>query len=146
MNEGVFPSKKTNTFDAMEEERRLAFVAVTRAEKGLYLTDAEGRTFDGCPKYISRFILDIDEQYLTFVNKPREGLIADSREYISMRSSFLSESKEKKAYETGQRVRHSIFGDGTILDSDPEKMVNVIQFDDMETPRSISFKAKLEKI
>lgn len=146
MNEGVFPSKKTNTFEAMEEERRLAFVAVTRAEKGLYLTDAEGRTFDGSPRYISRFILDIDEKYLTFVNKPREGLIADSREYISMRSSFLSESKEKKAYETGQRVRHSIFGEGTILDSDPEKAVNVVQFDDMETPRNISYKAKLEKI
>ncbi|MEI3522713.1 MAG: 3'-5' exonuclease [Anaerotignum sp.] len=42
MNEGIFPSRKTNTKQAMEEERRLAFVAVTRAEKGLFLTEAEG--------------------------------------------------------------------------------------------------------
>ena len=37
MNEGVFPSRKTSTAEGMEEERRLAFVAMTRAEKGLYL-------------------------------------------------------------------------------------------------------------
>ena len=34
MNEGVFPSKKTDTIQKMEEERRLAFVAMTRAQKG----------------------------------------------------------------------------------------------------------------
>lgn len=43
MNEGVFPSKKTDTIQKMEEERRLAFVAMTRAQKGLYLSEAEGR-------------------------------------------------------------------------------------------------------
>ena len=59
MNEGIFPSKKTNTLQAMEEERRLAFVAMTRAEKRLYLTEAEGRNFDGSPRYPSRFLLDI---------------------------------------------------------------------------------------
>lgn len=55
MNEGIFPSRKTNTKQAMEEERRLAFVAVTRAEKGLFLTEAEGRNFDGSMRYPSRF-------------------------------------------------------------------------------------------
>ena len=64
MNEGIFPSRKTNTKQAMEEERRLAFVAVTRAEKGLFLTEAEGRNFDGSMRYPSRFLLDIDEKYL----------------------------------------------------------------------------------
>lgn len=55
MNEGVFPSKKTDTIQKMEEERRLAFVAMTRAQKGLYLSEAEGRNFDGSPRYPSRF-------------------------------------------------------------------------------------------
>lgn len=50
MNEGVFPSKKTDTIQKMEEERRLAFVAMTRAQKGLYLSEAEGRNFDGSPR------------------------------------------------------------------------------------------------
>lgn len=49
MNEGVLPSKKTDTIQKMEEERRLAFVAMTRAQKGLYLSEAEGRNFDGSP-------------------------------------------------------------------------------------------------
>ncbi len=49
MNEGIFPSRKVRTQQAMEEERRLAFVALTRAEKGLYLSEADGRNFDGTP-------------------------------------------------------------------------------------------------
>lgn len=42
MNEGIFPSKKTRTLPGMEEERRLCFVAMTRAQKALYLSEAEG--------------------------------------------------------------------------------------------------------
>lgn len=42
MNEGIFPSRKVRTLPGMEEERRLAFVALTRAEKGLYLSEADG--------------------------------------------------------------------------------------------------------
>lgn len=55
MNEGLFPSKKIRTLPAMEEERRLAFVAMTRAEQGLYLSEAAGRNFDGTDRYPSRF-------------------------------------------------------------------------------------------
>ena len=50
MNEGIFPSRKTRTLPGMEEERRLAFVAVTRAEKRLFLSEAEGRNLDGSPR------------------------------------------------------------------------------------------------
>lgn len=66
MNEGVFPSKKTDTIQKMEEERRLAFVAMTRAQKGLYLSEAEGRNFDGSPRYPSRFLLDIEPALLDY--------------------------------------------------------------------------------
>lgn len=59
MNEGIFPSRKVRTRQGMEEERRLAFVAVTRAEKGLYLSEADGTNFDGSPRYPSRFLLDM---------------------------------------------------------------------------------------
>ena len=71
MNEGIFPSRKTATREGMEEERRLAFVAVTRAEKELYITEAEGRNFDGTPRYPSRFILDIDQHLLHYTQPPR---------------------------------------------------------------------------
>ena len=71
MNEGVFPSKKTDTIQKMEEERRLAFVAMTRAQKGLYLSEAEGRNFDGSPRYPSRFLLDIEPALLDYTQKPQ---------------------------------------------------------------------------
>ena len=70
MNEGVFPSGRTNTLPGMEEERRLAFVAVTRAEKALYLSEAEGRNLDGSPRYPSRFLLDIDPDLLEYTAPP----------------------------------------------------------------------------
>jgi len=43
-------------------------------------------------------------------------------------------------------VRHAVFGEGTVLDVDLNKVAHVIQFDGMGTPRSISLRAKLEKI
>ena len=46
----------------------------------------------------------------------------------------------------GQRVRHSVFGTGTVLEADPDKGAHIIRFDDLSTPRALSFKAKLEKL
>lgn len=143
MNEGIFPSKKTRTLPAMEEERRLAFVAMTRAEKGLYLTEAEGRNFDGSPRYPSRFLLDIDPALLTYTEKPREGLIAEARDYIAYTERFLSEDAHTPCFAVGQRVKHSVFGTGVILDVDTAKSAYLVQFDEIPTPRSISFKVKL---
>ena len=49
-------------------------------------------------------------------------------------------------FSIGQRVRHAVFGDGTVTDVDRDKGAHVVQFDNIKTPRSISFRAKLEKI
>lgn len=89
MSEGMFPSRKVRTLQGMEEERRLAFVALTRAEKGLYLSAAEGRNFDGSPRYPSRFVLDIDQTLLTFPQPPRDGLIREAREAIDRSRRYL---------------------------------------------------------
>ena len=145
MNEGIFPSRKVRTLPAMEEERRLAFVAVTRAERGLYLSQAAGRNFDGSPRYPSRFILDMDQSLLSYVQPPQEGLIREAREYI--RHSQLSLPPEEAAVlGQGQRVRHFLFGEGTVLGADLDKGAHIIQFDGMNTPRSISFRVKLETL
>ena len=48
--------------------------------------------------------------------------------------------------EPGQRVRHFLFGEGTVLETDSETGAHVIQFDGMKTPRKISYKVKLEKL
>lgn len=145
MNEGIFPSRKTNSLEGMEEERRLAFVAMTRAEKALYLSGAGGRNFDGSPRYPSRFLLDIDPALLSFTKPPREGLIAEARDYIALSSRWLKEDAQRQPLAVGQRVKHSIFGCGVVLDVDAAKAAHIVQFDKIGTPRAISFRAKLDK-
>ena len=146
MNEGIFPSRKVRTQEAMEEERRLAFVAATRAEKLLYLTRAESRNFDGSPQYPSRFILDIDRQLIRFTKEPREGLIKEAGDYIELSRKYMPASERDVVFPVGQRVRHAVFGTGTVTDVDRDRGAHVIQFDSMDTPRRISFRVKMERI
>lgn len=143
MNEGIFPSRKVRTLPGMEEERRLAFVAFTRAEKGLYLSEADGRNFDGSPRYPSRFLLEIDPSLLSFTEPPEEGLLQEAQNFIRHSQSLLPE-EEAPILPEGQRVRHFLFGEGTVLETDRDKGAYVIQFDGMATPRKISFRVKLE--
>lgn len=145
MNEGIFPSKKTRTMPGMEEERRLCFVAMTRAQKGLYLSEAEGRNLDGSPRYPSRFLLDIRDDLLTFTKTPREDLIRQAREYIGFSSRFLDDAAAAQGFAPGTRVRHAVFGAGTVLDVDLVQRSQLIQFDAMPTPRAISLRVKLER-
>lgn len=145
MNEGVFPSKKTDTIQKMEEERRLAFVAMTRAQKGLYLSEAEGRNFDGSPRYPSRFLLDIEPALLDYTQKPHEGLIIETKDYLVINERYLADEENQLSLAVGQRVKHNIFGSGTVVDVDLIKAAHLVKFDNIDTPRSISFRAKLEK-
>ena len=146
MNEGIFPSRKTRTLEGMEEERRLAFVALTRAQKGLYLSEAQGRNFDGSPRYPSRFILDIDPALLSFVPDMDENLIREARASIRLSDRKLKTDKREGLLQEGDRIRHRIFGPGTIRGVDPDKSAYIIRFDDLDTDRQITFRAKLEKI
>ena len=127
MNEGIFPSKKTRTLPGMEEERRLCFVAMTRAQKALYLSEAEGRNLDGSPRYPSRFLLDIDDSLLTFTHTPREDLIRQAREYIGFSTRLLDESGLSQGFAPGTRVRHAVFGLGTVLERDPAQNAQLVQ-------------------
>ena len=145
MNEGIFPSRKVKTIEGMEEERRLAFVALTRAEKALFLTEAEGRNFDGSPRYPSRFLLDIGPELLEYTRKPSDTLISQTASHIEAAERFLTASTGDDAFKAGDRIRHTIFGTGTIASIDLDKQAWIIQFDNMETTRMITFRAKLER-
>ena len=144
LSEGIFPSRKVRTLQGMEEERRLCFVALTRAEKGLYLSEAEGRNLDGSPRYPSRFLLDVDPALLQYDGDPRESLIEDARNYVETADRFLVDEGAGPRFVPGDRVRHSVFGAGTVLEEDGQQCT--IQFDGMETPRKLTLRAKLEKI
>ena len=145
LTEGIIPSKKTRTLEQMEEERRLAFVALTRAERRLFLTDAEGRNFDGSPRYPSRFVLDIDRTLLNVTEEPRERLVHDARNYIALADLTLTDG-DSEVYPVGTRVHHRIFGEGKIEEVDLAKAVYIVQFDGIRTPRSISFRVMMEKL
>lgn len=146
MNEGVFPSRKTKDLLGMEEERRLAFVAMTRAEKGLYLSGAEGRNFDGSPRYPSRFVLDIDDELVEFAEKPNDSLVADAREYITYSEKYMPENLKGELLSIGTRVRHEYLGEGSILDIDMDRGAYLVQFDSIPTPRTISFRVKFTQV
>lgn len=146
MSEGIFPSKKVNTLEGMEEERRLAFVAITRAEKGLYISEAAGRNFDGSPRYPSRFILDIDRDLLHFTEAPKAGLLKKAESYIQLVDSHFKRSDDAAVFHIGDRVRHRAFGLGTIQDVDLDQSAYTIRFDDLPTERRLSLRVKMEKV
>ena len=145
MNEGIFPSRKVRTLPGMEEERRLAFVALTRAERRLYLSEADGRNFDGSPRYPSRFVLDIGRDGMAFTHPPQEGLIRETEDYIAATQRFFPAQDSDTVFSVGQRVKHLLFGEGTVIEVDRDNGAHLVQFDDMPTPRKISFRAKLER-
>ncbi len=144
MNEGIFPSRKINTEAQMEEERRLAFVAMTRAETGLFFTESGGRNFDGSPRYPSRFLFDIDQNLIEHTAPLEEGLIRRTQEYVELQSRFYQDHSDRLS--AGQRVRHNVFGDGVITDIDIEKGAYLIKFENLPTTRSISFRIRLTTI
>ena len=146
MNEGIFPSRRTRTLEGMEEERRLAFVALTRARKGLYLSEAQGRNFDGSPRYPSRFVLDIDPALISFVPDMDEDLIREAKASIRLSSRGLRSENDTDLLQEGDRIRHRVFGPGTIRGVDRDRSAYIIRFDDMDTDRRITFRAKIEKM
>lgn len=146
LDEGMFPSKRTSSFEAMEEERRLAFVAMTRAEKGLYLSDAEGRGLDGSFRYPSRFVFDIDRQLMDYSTELDPGLKAEAQRYISSAHNRLKGLSGQQRLNVGDRVRHDIMGNGVIEGIDEERMAYVVKFDELPTTRKINFNANLKEV
>ena len=148
LNEGILPSQKTDSPEGMEEERRLAFVALTRAQKSLTLSDCEGRAHNGAPRYPSRFLLEIEQDLLVCDGRPRDSLVAEARDYIASNERRLSgAAQEPEAlFSPGARVHHAAFGAGTVLELDIERRVYVIQFDKMPTPRTLTLRVRLEPL
>jgi len=144
LNEGVFPSKKTMTSQAMEEERRLAFVAVTRAERGLCLSEAEGRNHDGTFRYPSRFVLNIQPSLLEYTEPPDKSLVAESKRLIEAGEKAMELREKGPAFGPGDRVVHAIMGKGEIIEVDTDAGAYVIQFELLDSSRRIRFGVMLE--
>ena len=144
MNEGVFPSRKTVTPEDMEEERRIAYVAMTRAKKQLFLSDSEGTANDGIFKYPSRFIFDAGKENIDYEKQLDKSLSEQAARLIAYDEERLK--KMGSMLEVNTRVHHAVFGDGTIISVNIKDFCYFIQFDTLKTIRSIRFGAQLEVI
>ena len=145
LNEGIFPSKKTSTIEGMEEERRLAFVAMSRAMKSLFLSESHGKNFDGSTRYPSRFILDIDRKFLEYVKKPEDTLIAETKNYIHYSNRYLDGYVAEQTFQVGDKIIHNVFGQGRIKSILSDRNAYMIKFEQIETPRIISFRVPIKK-
>ena len=145
LNEGIFPSKRANTKEKLEEERRLAYVAYTRAEKALFLSESEGVNYDGSFRLPSRFIFNTDKMYLKYCIELNDNLIEDTKEFISVSENKL-EGMNRIKFKVGDYVEHDLFGKGIIENIDMDTSCYMIKFDKIETCRNITFTTNLTKL
>ncbi len=165
LEDGIFPGSRSFDNEAdMEEERRLAYVAITRAKKQLYVTSARKRMIFGQTQrnVTSRFIREIGRELINKIDSAAEKRIEEDHDNevtevqsLSLqqqlardkRQANLSKS-ESAVYEIGERVRHSIIGDGTIISV--KHMANdamlEIAFEKVGTKKIMANYAKLKKI
>lgn len=114
VEEGLFPHEQsTYENNGVEEERRLMYVAVTRARQRLYLTHAQSRMLYGQtrPCYPSRFLDEIPEELLKRLNsKPVPKTFATGGNYQA-----ASSASQQYPFKIGQGVRHAKFGEGVVV-------------------------------
>jgi len=116
MEEGLFPGQRSIAEEGrMQEERRLCYVGITRAEKSLYLTLAEQRRLYGQDNYnmASRFIGEIPAELIEDV-RPRVFVTRPTYERAHAKKFIAEDPPDGIA--VGQRVSHTKFGEGTVTD------------------------------
>lgn len=143
LNEGIFPSSKVNTMEELEEERRLAYVAFTRAQKALFLSDAEGYTYDKQFRYPSRFIFNVGKNNLNYLVELDDSLIEETRSAIEEKEDNYF--NQKQLFNIGDRIKHEVLGIGTIISVDTQKNDYEIIFDNSKTTRNIRFTGPITK-
>lgn len=165
MEEGLFPSiKSSSEQDDMEEERRLCYVAITRAKEKLYVTNAATRFKFGqrIPCIKSRFFEEIPAEFIEEDSGIKMGIkqsLADfgikvrkigtgMPTYVPNYSSNSQSDTGSAEFDTGDRVRHRKFGDGTVISAQKfgKDAILVIDFDTAGQKRLMAAFAKLEKI
>ncbi len=152
MTEGVFPSSKTieeRKELGLEEERRLCYVAITRAEKRLFLFDADGTSPKGIQNNPSRFLLEIGEENVVREgNLPADFLHGSAAALKNVLDSENSDECDQLQLDTLQSIEHPIFGRGTIVGKNPRTGAFKVKFDKLERERDIagSFFASLRKV
>ena len=169
MEEGIFPGNQSiySGPEEIEEERRLAYVAITRAKKRLTVTNAATRMIFGTTNrnMPSRFLREIPTQLcdcasygrsLSYGNTYTAGYSAAAKqpavqktsymERLSHSSSFGGSSAPSCSYSVGQQVEHKTFGKGSIVSVSPMGADTMLEiaFEDVGTKKLMSNYAKLK--
>ncbi|MBP3292672.1 MAG: ATP-binding domain-containing protein, partial [Clostridia bacterium] len=171
MEENIFPSFQTTFKDEeIEEERRLAYVAITRAKKSLYITHVRDRMMNGRSgsNALSRFACEIPPELTEREDEtPQDAELRQLRQRPVKQkpvNHFVKETSKpspaltalktpaaaaaSSAFDTGDRVKHVTFGEGTILSS--KKMgsdtLYEIAFDKVGTKKLMATYARLTKV
>lgn len=175
LEEGIFPGTQTiyATDKEMEEERRLMYVAITRAKQKLYLTNAHQRLLFGMTNRNrpSRFVAEIPLSCVDVQSSARStfGAVSASRgefggynkfgsttggvttrpaqTYKKPAPAFVGSTAPAVAYKVGERVKHKTFGGGLIVEAVPTggDVLLTIAFDSIGTKKLMQKFAKLEK-
>lgn len=145
--EGVLPSAmsiKERRAKAIEEERRLTYVAITRAEKAFYMTESEGFNFStGLNKYPSRFLFEINDKYFVRKGELSKEIINEAKEQLKLEATRQT---IKKRFKIGDIINHTIWNQGKIIEVNEEKGEYQIEFLETGKTKPINFEFKgLEK-
>jgi DNA helicase-2/ATP-dependent DNA helicase PcrA len=121
LEEGLFPHENSlSEYDGVEEERRLAYVAITRARRRLYLTHAQSRMLHGQLRYniASRFLDELPDGLVRWLSPQRVGmpLAQDVEPGVDARRGHVM--AERPGWRIGQSVKHAKFGLGIIIDAE----------------------------
>ena len=146
--EGVLPSAmsiKERRAKAIEEERRLTYVAITRAEKAFYMTESEGFNFStGLNKYPSRFLFEISDNYFVRKGELSQEIINEAKEQLKLDAS---RQLIQKKFDVGDLVNHLIWKQGKVIEVNEEKGEYQIEFVETGKTKPINFEFRgLKKI
>lgn len=156
LEEGLFPSSRSDTDEDIEEERRLCYVAITRAKEKLYVLQAKSRTVFGKtgPCFPSRFYKEIPQEFIKD-ETPRLPQFENIKAQPMGRSISHSEVYKKPetkqsagGFAIGDRVSHLKFGEGVIksVTSFEKDQLLEIEFTSVGTKRLMAAYAKLKKL
>ena len=171
MEDGIFPSQKDiGEAEEMSEERRLAYVAITRAKEKLFITHASNRMMYGRTTYnqLSRFVAEEIPKKLLFEDNPKKKQSAypTFADRVASKQSYYNElrrpveisapKKERASADSfgveklipGTRVRHDMFGEGEILTSRDMggDVLYEVRFDNGQVKKLMATFAKLKKV
>ena len=157
--DGIFPGNQAiNNDEDIEEERRLAYVAITRAKKTLYILNAHTRMiFGSTSRYKpSRFLTEIPEDLIEKSETPKlektfSPFISKNKIHEAPKAfkKFISrQPRTSEAYKNGEKVKHKVFGNGTIVSATAmgNDTLIEIKFDKVGCKKLMANFAKLEKI